>query len=320
MINSFKQLFGENLHINVNVLEEKAGIALYLAQRTMYLVEMEGIVFAIVEVRPDEKFGVVALKKQMRIYEEKLNCNIAFSFSAITKNQREALLHNGIPFIDLPEQVYLPFLGIILSNRFKKEKQIRVDKMMPATQQLFLFLLYLKGEPVLKSVAADELSITRTSITRASEQLQEMGLIEQIKSGKERYMRLKSGPRESVALAKQYMINPVQSKITINRADFKDELVFSGETALSEYSMLNPPRIPVVAVYKGKFDKKEFKELDVRWADPEELLTIEFWKYDPLQFASSDKVDPVSLACSLMDMEDERVEMAIDEMMEEFVW
>ena len=99
----------------------------------------------------------------------------------ITKAQRDALLSYQIPFVALPDQIYLPFLGILLSNKFKKVKEIKKEKMMPATQQLFLFLFYRKGSSVLKSEAADALRLTRTSITRASEQLLAMDLIEQNK-------------------------------------------------------------------------------------------------------------------------------------------
>jgi len=172
----------------------------------------------------------------------------------------------------------------------------------------------------LKSVAADALRLTRTSITRASDQLSEMNLIEQEKTGKEIHMKLSHDSQESIEIAKLYMINPVQSKLTINKSEFHEKLLYAGETALSRYSMLNPPQIPEVAVYKATIDKHAMNEVDAKWSDPDSLITIELWKYDPLLFSFSDKVDPVSLACSLKDLEDERVEMAIDEMMEEHTW
>ena len=318
MVNDFKKIFGDN--ISIEVLKEKPNVALFLAKRMMYQVEIENVSFVLIETDTKEKFGAAAFKKQLAAYEEKLQCKIAFSFQTITKAQRDALLSYQIPFVALPDQIYLPFLGILLSNKFKKAKEIKKEKMMPATQQLFLFLFYRKGSSVLKSEAADALRLTRTSITRASEQLLAMDLIEQNKKGKEIHMQLKYSSRKSIELASLYMINPVQSKITINKSDFQDKWLYSGETALGEYSMLNPPPIPEVAVYKGAIDKKNFIEVDVRWADVSSVMTIELWKYDPFLFALSDKVDPISLACSFRGMEDERVEMAVEEMLEEMVW
>ena len=86
------------------------------------------VVLALVEIRPDEKFGAVALKKQIKAYEDNLQSNVAFSFQTITKEQRNSLIHNQIPFVALPEQIYLPFFGIVLSNNFKKPKEIKKDR------------------------------------------------------------------------------------------------------------------------------------------------------------------------------------------------
>ncbi len=58
--------------------------------------------------------------------------------------------------------------------------------MMPSTQMVFLELLYqANDEGFLKSEVATRLNLTKTSITRASAQLESMGLILQRKSGKE---------------------------------------------------------------------------------------------------------------------------------------
>lgn len=318
MINDFRKFFGNN--ISIHELVEKPNIALFLSKRTMNQIKIDGIPFVLIEIRPDEKFGAVALKKQMGVYEDKLQSNIAFSFHSITKTQRNSLIYHRIPFVALPEQIYLPFLGVVLSNHFRRPKEIKKEKMMPVTQQLFLYLLYHQNVSILKSSAAEALGLTRTSITRASDQLLEMNLIQQEKSGKEIHMKLSHDPQESINLAKPYMINPVQSKLTINKSDLHKELLYAGETALSEYSMLNPPQIPEVAVYKATIDKNALLEVDAKWSDPASIITVELWKYDPLLFSSSNKVDPVSLACSLKDIEDERVEMAIDDMMEELSW
>lgn len=318
MISDFKKIFGEN--ISVHKLEEKPNIALFLSKRTMYQIKIYGISFVLIEIRSDEKFGAVALKKQMGVYEDKLQSNIAFSFYTITKTQRNSLIRHRIPFVALPEQIYLPFFGVVLSNHFREPKEIKKEKMMPVTQQLFLYLLYQKDVSILKSSAANALGLTRTSITRASDQLLEMSLIEQEKKGKEIHMKLIHGSRESIEIAKPYMISPVQSKVTINKSDFRKKLLYAGETALSGYSMLNPPQVSEVAVYKATIDKNDLHKVDAKWSDPDSIITVELWKYDPLLFSFSDRVDPVSLACSLKDNEDERVEMAIDEMMEEHTW
>lgn len=118
-----------------------------------------------------------------------------------------------------------------------------------------------------------------------------------------------------------YLINPIKNIITIRREDLPDSYFYAGEIALSEYSMLNPPPIPEVAVYKDSLNEKTMNTLDSRWAEPnDELVHVELWNYDPALFSFEGKVDPVSLACTLKETDNERVEDAVNEMMEEWTW
>ena len=61
-------------------------------------------------------------------------------------------------------------------------KKNKNDKMMPITQQVFLYLIYKKGiSKITKSTVSKETGITKMSVTRATEQLFQMGLITQEK-------------------------------------------------------------------------------------------------------------------------------------------
>lgn len=318
MLEVLKKYFGKE--VSLRKQEDELTLPIFLAVRERYQVSINGISFVAVCIKQDESFGIVAIKKQAARYEEELQCNVAFVYNTITRAQRDAMLRNNIQFISLkPEQIYLPFLGCILNENFKRDKQTKTDKMMPATQQLFLYMLYSKADFVLKSVAAEELGLTRTSITRASEQLLAMKLIEQEKVGKEIRMFRKYEPQQMFEKAKSYLINPVQKKMAVRVEEMDAEWLYAGESALGQYSMLNEPKVPEIAIYKGAM-KRALQEVDIRWEDAGEVCVIELWKYNPFLFSKDGKVDPVSLACSLAECEDERVEMAIDEMLEEVRW
>lgn len=182
MKNIFKKYFGDI--VSLHEIEEKPHIALFLAKRRMFQVNIDGISFILIEIAPDDKFPVTALKKQMEIYENSLRSPVAFSFDFISRMQRDSLIRKQIPFVAGPDQIYLPFLGMILSNRFRLPREVNKEKMMPVTQQLFLYLLYQKENSAVKYLAAKDLQCTRTSITRASDQLSAMGLIRQEKNRK----------------------------------------------------------------------------------------------------------------------------------------
>ena len=318
MLEELKKIFGDE--VIQKKISDKPNIALFLARRDMYRVEIDGVSFVLIHIDSEEKFGISALKKQQAIYVESMQSNISFEFEEISKTQRDALIKHRIPFVAFPGQVYLPFLGVMLSDQFRKINKVRVDKMMPVTQMLFIYLLRQNTDYTLKSVAADALGLTRTSMTRASEQLLAMGLIDQEKVGKEFRMRIKYGQQGMWEKARPYLINPVQKRIVVRERDVRGNYLVAGESALSEYSMLNAPKVKTVALYKGSIKTEELEEIDARWEETENLLQLELWKYDPFIFADGDKVDRISLACSLADCEDERVEMAVEEMLEGNEW
>lgn len=50
------------------------------------------------------------------------------------------------------------------------------------------------------------------------------------------------------------------------------------------------------------------------------LVKLELWKYDPKKFARNGMVDPVSLYMTFVDNMDERIEGALEELLEEYKW
>lgn len=317
MIKHQRKIFGIKFDVErINPV----GLPLYLtAGRSFWRYTYSGMSFIIVNIPNDEKFGVIAFEKQRALLEKRFESPVAFSFSYISGRQRDSLIEKNIPFISDAKQLYLPFLGMMLSDRLAQQKQINAEKMMPVTQALFLHILYnSNNKPMLKKDAAEFLCVTRTSITRASDQLLAMDLINQDMIGKECYMMPVMTGKELYKKAKPFLINPVQRVITTD-SDF-DSYPFSGESALSICSMLNAPKIPVRAIYKSDVDINEISEIDVRWSSDDSAVNLELWKYDPRLFEKKGVVDPVSLAMSLTENVDERIEASIEEYLEEYEW
>lgn len=313
----------ETYGIKLTVSSERKlnGVPLYMsAGRKIYDVQWEGITFLAVCVNKSDKFGSIALGKQLIMYQKAVDMPVAYIFEKLTFTQRAALIKNNISFISEPDQIYLPFMGIMLKNNLSDRAQTYADKMMPATQSVFLYLVYKAQEGCLKKDAADSLGLTRTSVSRASEQLAAMGLIREERSGKEiRMYPIGIGP-DVFEFARPYLLNPVQRIIyTENSLKIRD-CVLAGESALGERTMLNKPDIPVYAVDKNSDTVKNLKELDPKWEANSDICMIEIWKYNPQKFASGGCVDPISLAMSLEGQEDERVEGAVEEYMESYEW
>ena len=324
MKKQLEQYFG--CEVKIEECGSKLSLPIFMTMRKIKLVELLGVRFAMVDVMKESELTVAAMKKQQKKYEAVLQCPVAYEIATNSVAMRNALIKNGISFIDLPGNVFLPFLGIVLQDVYQKQR-IKADKMMPATQMVFLKLFYMKDEQsILKSKVASELNLTKTSITRATAQLEEMGLIEQNKSGTEISIRRNLPRGEYYEKAKDYLINPVQKVVTIMYPEPKWNMWCAGETALSRLSELNPPRIEEMAIYKGDEIVDQFELADERVVDPRSLIKVQLWKYNPAYFAGGSSfstrgcVDAISLACSFKGNADERIERSIDELMEWYRW
>lgn len=303
--------------VQITKYDRKLSLPIFMAMRDINIVEIYGVNFAVVNVVKEPALTIAAMKKQKKKYEEILECPVVYEVSVSSISMRNALVKNDISFIDLPENMFIPFIGIVLQD-IRRKKEIRIDKMMPATQMVFLELLYMDDdETILKSEIAYKLNLTKTSITRATAQLKEMNLIVENKLGKEIFIRRNYPRREYYENAKDYLINPIQKSITIMRYETAFESFYAGETALSQLSDLNPPRIEEHAVYKGEEAIDQLEIVDVRHEEWENCLTLQLWKYNPSYFARNGHVDPISLICTFKENDDERIEMSIEELLEE---
>ncbi len=315
MKKQLEQYFG--CKVKIAEYKNKLPLPIFMTMRDIMMVEIYGVNFVIIDVVKEMELSVAAMKKQKAKYEEALQCPVVYEVALNSVSMRNALVKSGVPFVDLPRNVFLPFMGIVLQDVYRK-RLVKADKMMPATQMVFLELLYMDDEEsVLKSEVANKLNLTKTSITRATAQLEEMGLIRQMKSGTEIAIKRNYSRKEYYENAKAYLINPVQKEITIMRYESTFESFSAGETALSQESELNPPRIEECAIYKGEEVVDQLEIVDARSEAPDDCLKVQLWKYNPFYFAREGRVDTVSLACTFQGNEDERIEMSIEKLLEE---
>lgn len=95
----------------------------------------------------------------------------------------------------------------------------------------------------------------------------------------------------------------------------------AGLSALAYYSTLAEPANPVFALEGKKWNEiksdKNVKVLDI--AEPY-ACGLKIWSYPSKLFAKSGVVDRFSLFLSLQANDDERVQSALEEMMEQVAW
>ena len=229
--------------------------------------------------------------------------------------QREYLLRDRIPFIVDARQIYLPFMAIYLQEKYDGEKSLR-EEILPSAQLLFLYFIYHGCDDLLTSDAAKALRLTPTSISRASRQLEEMGLIGTERRGVQKALLSDKPPRELFEFSADRLTDPVKRTVFVPASEIDEPLLLSGYSALAEYSRLNPP----AAECRAAFSVAKWAEVSTqRLQDPDDQIEIELWRYDPRILADGRRVDRLSLALALREDGDERTEVAVGEMLSQ-VW
>lgn len=251
-----------------------------------------------------------ALKKQIAKIQELDNVPIVLELDAVSFYRRKSLIENNIPFVT-PKQVFLPFIGTMLTN--ENETKEKIDKFVFSTQQLFLMYLYSNKKKFYVSAATEVLPFTPMTLTRAVKQLEATGLFFVTKDGVNKVIEAKYNRAELFEKAKIFLLNPVRKWGYIDKNNITSDMVLAGESALSKSTMLNPPRLITYAIWNKNFDKTK---LTNELIDPETQVRLELWAYNPKLFSSENTADRLSVALSFEDNNDERLEEAVEELIE----
>ena len=284
------------------------------ARYRLQKVALDGI--NVLFVYPKEELeSISAVKKHLVRIEKMLEVPTVLVLDHLTYRQKEYLLRDHIPFVVEGKQIYLPFMAVYLQERSDGEKK-EPDTMLPSAQLLLLHYIYHGCGELVTSEATQKLSFTATSISRASRQLKDMGLVQTEKRGVQKVIYSEKTPEELFSLAKERMRNPVKRIIYVPKAEICAELPLSGYSALSEYTMINPPAVKCLAADSiSKWEKMSSGRLQ----NADDQCAVELWRYDPRKLTSDRCVDRLSLALALGDERDERVEDAVEGMLKQ-VW
>ena len=158
------------------------------------------------------------------------------------------------------------------------------------------------------SDAGKKLGFSAMTVTRAVRQLEQTTFFTTEKDGVQKKLIGKYPARELYDKMRPYLISPVRKTVYIDKQTHLTPMRIAGMSALSQMSMINPPDILCYAV-NGK--KEEFTGTDILM-DASAQVKVELWKYNPDILSENDVVDPLSLAISLKDDPDERIEEAVE--------
>ena len=301
-------IFG--LSIRYEPWDNKSILPLYIVNSyqfyTAYIENIRCIVIKPIEELPT----LPSLKKQIQKIRVIDDVPVVLYSKTISFYRRKSLLENHIPFMT-DKQVFLPFIGTLLVD--EKETEKIKDKFVYSTQLLFLAYMYNHEKKVYVSDLSKSLPFSAMTLSRAVKQLEMTDLFSVYKDGVNKVIESKYSYKELFERIQHYLLTPVRQVGYMDQSLVTDHMVLSGESALSEMSMLNPSRIRTYAVYEKDFDNSQLID---ELIDPDVQIKVEIWAYDPHLFTHTNIADTLSIVLSLKENKDERIEEVLEDILE----
>jgi len=234
---------------------------------------------------------------------------------------RHRLVQRRIPFVVPGHQLYWPDLGLAAQARKAKRATLPVDTLSPATQAVLICALTSgMPEPFTPKSLAEKLDYTTMSMSRALDEIEANNLGQVRRHGRTRLLNFPEGRQSLWQKALPFMQNPVRETVHIKESLLVPALrITAGELALADMSMLGAPREPVYALGRKAW-KSIAGKVETIPVEDEGTCRVQLWRYDPALFSKEGKVDTFSLYLSLYEEDDERIESALEQMMENVAW
>lgn len=230
---------------------------------------------------------------------------------------RDALLNEGIPFVWEGHQIYLPFAGTLL-NENQRPAVTACMQISFLTQKLLLTALYNDWKKVTVTKAAALLKVSKMSVTRCFDELEAMNIPYLTVRNRARSFTAEPDKRKMWENIHGCMRNPVIKTYALREMTKKAQIL-SGTAALAHYSMLGEGPYPIFAITKA--DGVNIPRGDMISAGETPACIVQKLGCI-IPYENGAAVDPLTTVLSISDEEksDPRVSIAIEEMLEKYVW
>lgn len=297
---------------------------LYLAEAyDVRRCDLAGSTFLALHLRQTE-FTPHTFAKHADWILERTGLRSLFIFDALALRQRRRLIEAKIPFVCPGNQLYLPDLGLDLQEQVKTAPQ-KVTHLAPAAQVLVLACLHRKitpGEPFTGVSLGVTFGYTKMTMARALHELRQLQWVETEGNRQSSRHRFVVASQDLWAQARPRLRSPVTKRLYLEEW-FPEEKFKAGETALEELTLLGHSRRATWAVTPLQWKTLQHEpstHLIPEAAKANAHAEFELWRYDPALLATTPLVDSLSLVLSLQDNTDERIQMAVDDVLRKFPW
>ena len=321
LLESLKDYLNENLNLIIETypFENQSKLPFFLSDSYIFFetcVFKQPCLLMIARENKDTTPGLI--RKHFEQVEKTWEGSIIIYVQSILSSfNRKRLIEHHIPFIIPGNQMYLPHFGIDLREHFRQIHAKKQKSFSPGTQTAVIYaLLHEIDKKLTPTELAQKLNYTLMTMTRAFDELHAAGVGEIFREKRERYW-IFSDKHFLWNQAKSFLRSPVKKSVWIKNHHFK---TIAGLSALSHFSLLAPPPLPVFAIGYNQWVELQHSGLEGVPTSEGASLELEIWNYNPELFAKDGIIDPFSLFLSLEANGDERIESAVEDMMEKIKW
>lgn len=317
-----KDTFGENIK-PVRESERSKSLPLYLkGNYALFSTNLAGNKIILVEFKQHTGVTPDKLKKQADQLRQYMNAPIVFVFDELESWQRKRLIEKQIGFAEPFQQLYIPELLLQLKETKRRNLPFipTTDKLKPAAQFLLLYHLQISSlEDRIFQEIAGILQYSSMTVTRAVKELAAFELL-QVEGSKEKCFRFLSKGRQLWEKSLPHLDSPVKDTWLSDSDISNKQCRLSGDTALAAYTMLAETDQKSKAIGKDAFRKlaaqPSYKQMNKKYGDHK----LEIWHYDPTLLTNTSEVDKLSLYLSMRNEQDERVQAALQDLLNEMKW
>ena len=249
-----------------------------------------------------------------------LQLPIVFLLPACPAYERQRLIDKDVYFVVSKKYVHLPML--LANERVRKTKQAKA--LTPVAQYLLLYHLQIGSiEGLAARDIEDKIPYSYASITLGLTCLEDLGLCKRVAEGsKRKVIHFDMKGMNLWEQAQPFLVNPVEERIYCDGLLSDDSFPECGINALAHYTRLNPDPERTIMMSVKQLRNFKSSEALVRPNEFDGNIIIEAWKYPPVTATGvkAEWVDRLSLAISLREDEDPRVEGEVERLINEIEW
>ncbi len=249
-----------------------------------------------------------------------LQLPIVFLLPACPAYERQRLIDKDVYFVVSEKYVHLPML--LANERVRKTKQAKA--LTPVAQYLLLYHLQIGSiEGMAARDIEDKIPYSYASITLGLTCLEDLGLCKKVaEASKRKVIHFDMKGMNLWEQAQPFLVNPVEERIYCDGLLSDDSFPECGINALAHYTRLNPDPERTIMMSVKQLRNFKSSEALVRPNEFDGDIIIEAWKYPPVTATGvkAEWVDKLSLAISLREDEDPRVEGEVERLINETEW